>query len=160
MIWDSHAICAYLVDKYGKDDELYPKDLQLRAKCNQRLFFDAASLFPRLVPCGRHVFYYEGKEISQDKIDAIYTTYEILEAFLAEDSFLVGNKLTIADISVSLTLSLLEAYAPLQPDKHSKILTWLQRIDERIPFFAELIANSRNDHRELVLSTLEKNKRK
>lgn len=49
IIWDSQAICAYLVDKYGKDDKLYPKDLQLRARCNQRLFFNASSLFVRLI---------------------------------------------------------------------------------------------------------------
>jgi len=30
----------YLVDKYAKDDSLYPKDLKRRALVNERLFFD------------------------------------------------------------------------------------------------------------------------
>lgn len=47
-IWDSHAISAYLVDKYGKDDSLYPKDLQKRAVVDQRLHFDSGVVFPRL----------------------------------------------------------------------------------------------------------------
>lgn len=42
-IWDSNAIIMYLVDKYGKDDSLYPKDLAIRAKINQRLFFGAGT---------------------------------------------------------------------------------------------------------------------
>jgi len=44
----SHAISAYLVGKYGKDDALYPKDLQKRAIVDQRLHFDTGVLFPRL----------------------------------------------------------------------------------------------------------------
>lgn len=49
VIWDSHAINAYLVDKYAKDDSLYPRDLEKRAVVNQRLFFDCGILFPRVV---------------------------------------------------------------------------------------------------------------
>lgn len=48
-IWDSHAISTYLIQKYGKDDSLYPKDLQKRAVIDQRLHFDSGTLFPRAV---------------------------------------------------------------------------------------------------------------
>lgn len=44
-IWDSHAINAYLVGKYGKDDSLYPKDLAKRAIVDQRLHFDSGMIF-------------------------------------------------------------------------------------------------------------------
>ncbi|ENN73491.1 hypothetical protein YQE_09916, partial [Dendroctonus ponderosae] len=42
-----HVIMQYLVDKYAKDDSLYPKDLKKRAIVNLRLFFDACYLFPK-----------------------------------------------------------------------------------------------------------------
>nr|CAH7719723.1 unnamed protein product [Callosobruchus chinensis] len=45
IVWDSHAINCYLVDKYAKDDSLYPKDLQKRATVNQRLYFDCGVLW-------------------------------------------------------------------------------------------------------------------
>lgn len=48
IIWDSHAIVAYLVGKYAKDDALYPKDLYKRAVVDQRLHFDTGILFVRL----------------------------------------------------------------------------------------------------------------
>ena len=67
----------------------------------------------------------------------MYTAYKILEAFLANDPFLVGDNYTIADICVALTISFLVTYAPLQEDKHSKILAWLNRVDQTIPFFDE-----------------------
>lgn len=159
-VWDSHSICAYLIDKYGKDDKLYPKDLQLRAKCNQRLFFDAASLFVRVRDCGVPVFFKGATDVSQEKIDSIYASFDILEAFLATDPFLVGNDLTIADICAALTVPFLEAYAPLKPDKHGKILAWLDRVDKTIPFFEELNENCAAQYRQLVFGMMESNKEK
>lgn len=47
-LFDSHAINAYLVSKYGKTDSLYPKELQKRAIVDQRLHFDSGILFPRM----------------------------------------------------------------------------------------------------------------
>lgn len=159
-VWDSHAICAYLIDKYGKDDKLYPKDLQLRAKCTQRLFFDAASLFVRVRDCGLPVFFKGATEVPQERIDTIYAALDVLEAFLATDPFLVGANLTIADICAALTVPFLEAYAPLKADKHAKILAWLDRVNKTIPFFEEMNENCASQYRHLVFGMMEKNKQK
>lgn len=35
VLSESHAIVTYLADKYGKDDWLYPKDLEKRGIVNQ-----------------------------------------------------------------------------------------------------------------------------
>lgn len=43
----SRAIITYLVEKYGKNDSLYPKDVQKRAVVLQRLFFDVTTLYQR-----------------------------------------------------------------------------------------------------------------
>ena len=37
---ESRAAAAYLVNKYAKDDNLYPKDAEVRARVDQRLYFD------------------------------------------------------------------------------------------------------------------------
>lgn len=160
VIWDSHTICAYLIDKYGKNDELYPKDLQQRAKCNQRLFFDASSLFVRLRDCTLHVLYKGGSEIDHEKSDPIYAAYDILEAFLITDRFLVGNDLTIADICVGVTIRPLEMYAPIQAEKYPNIFKWLKNINEIIPFFDEFNEAGIIEYRQLIHNNLEKNKQK
>lgn len=48
-IWDSHAIAAYLVTKYGQDDSLYPTEVHQRALVDQRLHFDCGTLFKRAI---------------------------------------------------------------------------------------------------------------
>lgn len=45
VIWETRAIVVYLVEQYGKDDSLYPKDPQKQALINQRLYFDMGTLY-------------------------------------------------------------------------------------------------------------------
>ncbi|KAF2890965.1 hypothetical protein ILUMI_15208, partial [Ignelater luminosus] len=48
VLWDGHAIVLYLVDKYGKDNFLYPNDSYTRAVIHQMFYFEAEYLFPPL----------------------------------------------------------------------------------------------------------------
>ena len=49
---ESRAICSYLLEKYGNTAfhrQLYPSDdLKIKAKIDQRLFFDGGHVFPTL----------------------------------------------------------------------------------------------------------------
>ena len=42
---ESRPAAAYLVNKYGKDDKLYPKDPDTRAMVDQMLYFDMGVLY-------------------------------------------------------------------------------------------------------------------
>jgi len=64
ILVDSHAIMGYLVDKYGKDDSLYPRDLRKRATVNHRLHFECGILLPRNRALFRPTIFFWGKRFS------------------------------------------------------------------------------------------------
>lgn len=45
MAYFSRAIMGYMVDQYGPDDTLYPRNPEARALVNQRLYFDYGNMF-------------------------------------------------------------------------------------------------------------------
>ncbi|CAD7015308.1 unnamed protein product [Ceratitis capitata] len=125
VLTDSHAIITYLVDKYGVDDSLYPKDLIQRAKVNQILFYEATMVFDRtFLPISKAVFN-NHNVIPVAKIDAVYSVYERLESFLQEHPFVAGENLTVADFSLIVTISSLFTYAELVESKYPKLLIGL-----------------------------------
>ncbi|XP_017863614.1 PREDICTED: glutathione S-transferase 1-like [Drosophila arizonae] len=145
LIWDSHAICCYLVDKYGKSDDLYPKDLVKRAKLEQRLYFDASVLFMSLRNISVPYFYKKVTTVPQEKIDNIIDAYGHLENFLGDSPYLIGDTVTIADFCCGATASSLPAMVSIDPEKYPKITAWLARLGE-LPYYKEANAKGAEEY--------------
>ena len=47
----NHFSALYLVNAYGKDDKLYPKDVKTRAVVDQRLYFDMGAFYHHFGQC-------------------------------------------------------------------------------------------------------------
>ncbi|KAL1502344.1 hypothetical protein ABEB36_007498 [Hypothenemus hampei] len=134
-IFDSHAINAYLVGKYGKNDSLYPKDLQKRAIVDQRLHFDTGILFPRLGAVVRALFSSASKTIEKDKADQITQGYQSLETLLEGKNYVAGNELTIADFSIVSSISSCNAaMVPIASNTYPRITAWLARM-QALPYY-------------------------
>merc|ERR1711992_349742 len=67
---ESRAIAAYLVNKYGADDKLYPKDAETRARVDQRLYFDMGVFYKAFGECVYPVMF-GGDKPGQDKFDKL-----------------------------------------------------------------------------------------
>lgn len=139
IVWESSVICTYLIDKFAKNDSLYPKDLYERSKCNQRLHFTDGILYQRVKNCSMN-YYMGGIEVPEKDIKSLYEAYELMEALLANNLYLVGDQLTVADLcAIGLIGSSHEIYAPITADKHPKLLNWFERM-KSLPFYDEMEA--------------------
>lgn len=135
IIWDSHAICAYLIDKYAPDSSLYPKDLQQRALIDQRLHFDSGVLFPPIRAANIDV-YTGGTGTTPDKIDAMHTGLDFLEKFLTDSPYLVGDQVTLADLSCSNTISCYGMHFAIDEKRYPNVCAWVARLSE-LPYYDE-----------------------
>lgn len=136
-IADSHAIMAYLVSKYGKDDSLYPKDLVKRALVDNRMYFESGVVFANALRSLAKMVLFLGKtEVPQERIDAITEAYDFVEAFLKDQTYVAGNQLTIADFSLISSISSLVAFVPVDAAKYPKLSAWIKRL-EQLPYYAE-----------------------
>lgn len=134
ILWDSHAICTYLITKYGKDDSLYPKDAFERAQVDQRMHFDSGVLFPRF----RNLFMSFGKaDLAKEAMDNLVEALKLLETFLGDNKYLVGNTLTLADFSCGVLVSTLVRLDSFRENDFPKLFAWIQRL-EQIPYYKEV----------------------
>ncbi|XP_065088159.1 glutathione S-transferase 1-like [Ochlerotatus camptorhynchus] len=158
-VYDSHAILVYLVSKYGKDDSLYPKDLVTQARINAWLHFDSSILFPRLRGALEPVFYFGATEIPQARLEAIEKAYELLEGALKSD-FLVGDSMTLADISVTTSLASLNGVFPMCEGKFPKLCTFMKRMEQTMPCYKEYNADVLEETKVFLKQKLDENNKK
>ena len=126
---ESRAICAYLVNQYGKDDTLYPKDPKVRALVDQRLYFDMGVLYQRfglvyvsfliliIVFCLNDfsnvwilqlqypVMFKGATKIDESAMTDLNGALDFLETFLTQNKYAACDHLTIADISLVASAS-------------------------------------------------------
>ncbi|KFB39337.1 glutathione s-transferase E4 [Anopheles sinensis] len=133
IVYDSHAIIVYLVTKYAKDDSLYPADPATRAKVNSALHFDSGVLFARLRFYLEPILYEGSPDKPQEKIDNLYRAYGLLNDTLTGD-YIVGNSLTLADLSCIASISSIHAIFPIDQSKYPKLAAWVDRLSQ-LPYY-------------------------
>ena len=156
-IWESHAICTYLIDKYAKDDSLYPKDLYTRAKIHQRLHFNSGVFFNKYRACSIAIFFRGATEFPTDAITGLQSAYDFLEVFLANDKYLVGNNVTVADYCTVANVSNAQAVLPLDPVKYPNMSDWFNRM-KQISFYDEANGKGSETYKQMIETKLKANK--
>lgn len=138
VVWDSHAIVQYLVEKYGQTDDLYPKGLKERTIVNQMLFFETDLLFPSLARAVRPVFYDDVTEIPEDKLADIETSYGFLETFLQNRTYIASDVVTVADICALATVSTISIFHSINEQKYPKLKQWYEDLTNKDFYKANL----------------------
>ncbi|KAK4877110.1 hypothetical protein RN001_009616 [Aquatica leii] len=134
VLYDSHVINSYIVDKYGKNDSLYPKDFYKRGLVQQGMFFNLGYIFPVLKEID---FAYLKKEITcltPRFVEMCKTVYALLETILKKHEWMALDHVTLADISCYTTITSLDYHFPIKPETYPTITNWVNRC-AKLPYF-------------------------
>uniref|UniRef100_A0A1B6I4T6 Uncharacterized protein n=1 Tax=Homalodisca liturata TaxID=320908 RepID=A0A1B6I4T6_9HEMI len=132
ILWESRAIITYLVSKYGKDDSLYPKDLQKRAIVDQRLHYSNDVFYVIRQLTGGIALRNEAP--TPELIEKVKVVQENIEKLLTGNKFMAGDTLTVADYSFITLVDLVEVYCP--PDgKFPLTKEWVSRCQSSMKDF-------------------------
>uniref|UniRef100_A0A182MHB0 glutathione transferase n=1 Tax=Anopheles culicifacies TaxID=139723 RepID=A0A182MHB0_9DIPT len=146
VIWESYAIVIYLVEKYGKDDSLYPKDAKVRSIVNQRLFFDNGVMYKAAIQYVECILK-KKLEPTDEMVQKLKKALELLESFVKDGSFVAADHLTIADICLLSSVTMLAGIKyDLEP--YPAIQAWVARVTGELPNYAEF-------HKELLEKSMD-----
>ncbi|KAK4872865.1 hypothetical protein RN001_014894 [Aquatica leii] len=134
-LWESNAIATYLIQKYGKDDSLLPKEPKKRAVVDQRLYFNNGVLSQRFGD-----YYYPlmlGTGVPDpEKYKKIEEGFEFLETFLDKHEYVAGDCMTVADLAISTTVSTFDV-AKFDRSAYKNVAKWYKKIQASVPSFEE-----------------------
>jgi len=138
---ESRAIMAYLVNKYKPDDEnLYPKEPEIRARIDELLYFDIGTLFQSASLLLKPKLFGPVKELDASREESFKEALQYLEKRLGENHakrFMIGNHLSIADISLAATLSFVDACG-YDISNYHQIVAYFNRMKAAIPDYSEI----------------------
>lgn len=135
---DSHAIVCFMVGKYAGNDRLYPKDLKTRAHIDHRLHYENGVLFQVVKDIVARNIYGGESEFNERSITLCHNAYGDLENFLKNGKFVVGDELSVADVSIHTTLVTLALQVPVDEQKYPRVCAWVERVNQLLPENEEL----------------------
>ncbi|CAH2040643.1 unnamed protein product, partial [Iphiclides podalirius] len=130
ILWESRAIMAYLVNAYGRDDSMYPKNPKQRALVDQRLYFDMGTLFKRYFDLYVPMLFHSEK-YNEENAEKLNEALGWMNTMLEGRAFVAGDNLTIADITILVTIDNLNAFN-YDYSAHENIVNWFERTKKEL----------------------------
>lgn len=129
LLWEPRTIATYIIESCVPGHSMYPVDPVRRAIINQRLYFDADTLTPRVEKILDLIWHSRSNvNIERDDEDKILEAFSWLEGFLECHRWVADNEPTIADIVLFCSLiDIVELGACI--DKFPKLSSWYQDLN-------------------------------
>jgi glutathione S-transferase len=133
ILWESNAILQYLAEQ--KPNSLWPKDARVRADIARWLSWQLAHwgpegcipvIFQRVVKAALNLGPPDDAVVAKG-LEAFQRDARLLDAHLSKRKYLVGDDLTLADLSVASPL-FLAARAELPLASYENVRDWFARV--------------------------------
>jgi len=139
LIADSNAILVYLARKYDPKGQWLPTEPRAAAEVQRFLSVAAGEIASG--PASARLVTVFGAELDHGAAKAkAHHLLEVLDALLADQRFLVGHEVTLADLAAYTYV----AHAPegdVALDAYANVRTWLARI-EALPGFVGMLSTA------------------
>ncbi len=139
VLWESLAIDFYLAEKYKP--ELLGSGAEEKGKVHQWSTWAMVELQPPLVDMIIQLMFVPEEKRDHGLVakarDKVPPMLAILDKSLSGKSYLVGNKVTVADI-VTVSVVNIAAHMKIPTENYSHLTSWFSRMKER-PSFKRLM---------------------
>lgn len=128
MLWESKAILIYLAGKHCGPFKgaLYPKCSQTRALILQRLLFDSTDFYARVLDVINTALGIQ-PVLTKTHVESLEKALTIMESFLENHDFFVGNNLTIADFPFCASVATLTNFG-FDISRFTNVSGWYERM--------------------------------
>ena len=130
---------SYLVDKLSPDHSLHPRNLKIRAKVDQFLYFDQGTLTPSNRKIYGPIVFHGDIAPPPEAVVEYKEKLAMLEKHLEGKKFLVTDKHTIADIAIYVTLSQ-SRLADFDLSEFKAVKTWVDTMKEVLAGEEEIVS--------------------
>ena len=136
----SRAIMTYLANKYAPDSSLYPKDAKKRAVIDRVLQFDQGTLLQSVAEYIAIPIFRQGKtlkDLDPEKEKKVKEALKLLDDSLANQKYVAGNELSLADLSVLASMTYLEGFS-YDVSEFKNVTEWINRLKSELPYYDEV----------------------
>ncbi|XP_055634967.1 glutathione S-transferase 4-like [Toxorhynchites rutilus septentrionalis] len=135
---ESRAILSYLVDAHAQGSHpLYPSDAKVRALIQQQLNFDLGIFYHRIYDYCSPLWKSKTTGSEADR-ERLHEALGFLEAYLGRTRYVAGNGLTIADISMMASASVLVA-CKFSLEKFPKVFAWYETCKKELVGYQDVM---------------------
>ncbi|CAN7938046.1 unnamed protein product [Ixodes hexagonus] len=139
VLYESSAICSYLLDAYGAGSDLRVDCVKTRARVNQALAAISSTIQPHYFKFFKPRFF-DLKKPSSDEIAALEeNVLGGLQHLLGDAKYVAGDTLSVADLSLVAHLTLpVELLGLFDVSKFPKLASYYERLKAELPYFEEI----------------------
>ncbi|XP_037514398.1 glutathione S-transferase 1 [Rhipicephalus sanguineus] len=138
IVYESSAICYYLLRKHAPESELYPDCPRVRAHIDQALATISSTIQPHYFEFFKPRFYELTKPTAEDMEQFEENVIKGFEHVLGDGNYVLGDKLSLADLSLVAHLTIVLEVPFLNAEKYPKLKAYYNRLKAQLPYFEEV----------------------